>query len=65
MADHDSPPQPGPAPGPRAPKRRRDLAEETGFLAGRSALGLTRLALRSKTVRRTLRNARDENERSD
>lgn len=42
-----------------APKKKRDLAETTGYVAGVTASGLTRILLRSKTVRTTLRNARD------
>ncbi len=65
MAEQDRPdaepvapaPRPAPAPAPR----KRDLAETTGYVAGRTATGLTRLLLRNKTVRQTLRNARDAN----
>jgi hypothetical protein len=75
MAEQDPPdpepapraPQPAAAGGPRpAPdKRKRDLAETTGYVAGRTATGLTRMLLRSKTVRETLRNARDANREDD
>lgn len=64
-------PAAGPAPASRtAPAskpapRKRDLAETTGYVAGRTATGLTRMLLRSKTVRETLRNARDASREDD
>lgn len=59
-------PQPPPAPEPRRPSlRKRDLAEATGYHAGRTATGLTRMLLRNKTVRAMLRNARDANREDD
>lgn len=49
-------------PRPQRPARRkRDLAEATGYTAGRTATGLTRMLLRNRTVREMLRNARDAN----
>jgi hypothetical protein len=63
-----SPTAPEPRPVPATPKRaprKRDLAETTGYVAGRTATGLTRMLLRSKTVRETLRNARDANREDD
>lgn len=72
MGDQDQPdaapdaaePKPTPKPA-RAALPKRDLAETTGHVAGRTALGLTRLLLRNKTVRQTLRSARDANRDSD
>ncbi|MBO0708030.1 MAG: hypothetical protein J2P43_05085 [Candidatus Dormibacteraeota bacterium] len=59
-------PEPPPAPRPRRPAvRKRDLAEATGYQAGRTATGLTRLLLRNRTVRAMLRNARDANREED
>lgn len=55
-----------PVPRPKRPARRkRDLAEATGYTAGRTATGLTRLLLRNRTVREMLRNARDANQGDD
>lgn len=72
MSDQDQPlpgakpPAPKPVPQPRRPATpERDLAETTGYVAGRTATGLTRILLRSKTVRQTLRNARDANREDD
>jgi hypothetical protein len=60
---------PAPASRPAAASRpaphKRDLAETTGYVAGRTATGLTRMLLRSKTVRETLRNARDASREDD
>lgn len=72
MPDQDQP-DPGadpPArravPAPRRPDlRKRDLAEATGYTAGRTASGLTRMLLRNRTVREMLRNARDANREDD
>jgi hypothetical protein len=64
--DRESAPEPpepaseAPVPPPRSPQGRDvDLAAETGRLAGRTATGLSRLLLRNRTVRKTLRNARN------
>ena len=72
MTEQDRPDPPAKAPAPRpvpAPTRpdppKRDLAETTGYVAGRTATGLTRMLLRNKTVRETLRNARDANRGDD
>lgn len=68
MSDQE-PSDPGaaaPAPRPRrSAARKRDLAEATGYHAGRTATGLTRMLLRNKTVRQTLRNARDASREDD
>ena len=59
-------PEPRAAPAPVRPvARKRDLAETTGYIAGRTVTGLTRMLLRSKTVRQTLRNARDASRADD
>lgn len=59
MTEQGRPAEDRPAPKKRSTPRKRDLAETTGFVAGRTATGLTHILLRSKTVRQTLRNARD------
>lgn len=68
MPEQDQPEPGADAPVPRRPRatpRKRDLAEATGYHAGRTATGLTRMLLRNKTVRQMLRNARDANQADD
>lgn len=59
-ADEGDQPRAEDPPAPPRPQRKGGAAETTGRLAGKMAAGLGGALLRNRTVRKTIRRAREE-----